>query len=160
MPTVDPSHPLARLLEQDSRYTVDAYVFVLEALTFAQDALGYGQEPGAEEIEPLGVEESPRSGKTRSSTRPRRQAERHVSGQQLCEAARLFGLQQYGFLAPTVLATWGIRRTADIGEIVFNMIDIGQMRKTRSDKREDFHDVFAFSDAFARDIPFAAPDRV
>jgi uncharacterized repeat protein (TIGR04138 family) len=160
MPTVDPSHPLARLLEQDRRYTIDAYVFVLEALTFAQDALGYGQEPAAEEIEPLEAADSPRGGKTRSSTRSRRQVERHVSGQQLCEAARLYGLQQYGLLAPTVLATWGIRRTADIGEIVFNMIDIGQMRKTRSDKREDFHDVFAFHDAFVRDLPFAVPDRV
>lgn len=160
MPTIDPSHPLARLLEQDRRYNVDAYLFVLEALTFAQESLGYGQEPTAEEIEPREAEESPRGGRGRSSTRPRRQAERHVSGQQLCEAARLYGLQQYGFLAPTVLATWGIRQTADIGEIVFNMIDIGQMRKTRSDKREDFHDVFAFNDAFARDIPFAAPERV
>ena len=34
------------------------------------------------------------------------------------------------------------------------------MRKTRSDKREDFHDVFEFDDAFARDIPFAVPDAV
>jgi uncharacterized repeat protein (TIGR04138 family) len=160
MPTIDPSHPLARLLEQDRRYTVDAYVFVLESLTFAQESLGYGQEPAVEEVEPLQAEPPPRGGKARSSTRSRRQAERHVSGQQLCEAARLYGLQQYGFLAPTVLATWGIRQTADIGEIVFNMIDIGQMRKTRSDKREDFHDVFVFSDAFARDIPFAVPDRV
>jgi uncharacterized repeat protein (TIGR04138 family) len=160
MPTIDPSHPLARLLEQDRRYTVDAYVFVLEALTYAQETLEYGQEPAIEELEPREAELPPRGGKARSSTRSRRQAERHVSGQQLCEAARLYGLQQYGFLAPTVLATWGIRQTADIGEIVFNMIDIGQMRKTRSDKREDFHDVFAFGDAFARDIPFAVPDRV
>ncbi len=160
MPTIDPSHPLARLLEQDRRYTVDAYVFVLGALTYAQETLEYGQEPAIEELEPQEAEPPPSRGKSRSSTRSRRQAEQHVSGQQLCEAARLYGLQQYGFLAPTVLAAWGIRQTADIGEIVFNMIDIGQMRKTRSDKREDFHDVFAFSDAFARDIPFAVPDRV
>jgi hypothetical protein len=40
------------------------------------------------------------------------------------------------------------------------MIDIGQMRKTRSDKREDFHNVFEFGDGFARDIPFAVPDTV
>ena len=58
----------------------------------------------------------------------RRQVERHVSGQELCEAARKYGLQQYGYLAPTVLAAWGIRRTDDIGEIVFNMIGIGQMQ--------------------------------
>ncbi|MFM9009784.1 MAG: Minf_1886 family protein, partial [Planctomycetota bacterium] len=90
----------------------------------------------------------------------KRQAERHVSGQELCEAARRYGLQQYGFLAPTVLATWGIRRTDDIGEIVFNMIEIGQMRKTKADKREDFRGVFEFDEAFSRDLSFVVPDTV
>ena len=161
MPTLEPSHPLAKLLEQDRRYSLDAYLFVLEALTYAQETLGFGHEPPTEEIEPPRAEESAGAGRTRSRPRrERRRAERHVSGQQLCEAARQFGQQQYGFLAKTVLATWGIRSTADIGEIVFNMIDIGQMRKTRSDKREDFHDVFDFHDAFARDLAFAVPDRV
>jgi uncharacterized repeat protein (TIGR04138 family) len=161
MPTLDPSHPLAKLLEQDRRYTLDAYLFVLESLTFAQETLGFGQEPATEEIEPPRSEDPAPAGKTRSRPRrERRRAERHVSGQQLCEAARQFGQQQYGFLAKTVLATWGIRSTADIGEIVFNMIGIGQMRKTRSDKREDFHDVFDFDNAFARDLAFAIPDRV
>ncbi len=161
MPTVDPNHPLADLLAQDRRYTLDAYLFVLEALTYAQETLGFGREPPAEEIEPLTQEEQPAGrSRSRSRSRPRKQSERHVSGQQLCEAARLYGQQQYGFLAPTVLASWGIRQTADIGEIVFNMIDIGQMRKTRSDKREDFHDVYDFESGFARDIPFAVPDRV
>ena len=61
---------------------------------------------------------------------------------------------------PRSWGAWGIRRTADLGEIVFNMIDIGQMRKTRNDKREDFHNVFEFGDAFASDIPFAVPDAV
>jgi len=161
MPLVDSSHPLFQLLQQDRRYTLDAYLFVLEALTYAQETLGFGQEPPAGELEPPRVDEAAGSGRTRSRPRrERRRAERHVSGQQLCEAARQFGQQQYGFLAKTVLGTWGIRGTADIGEIVFNMIDIGQMRKTRSDKREDFHDVFDFDDAFARDLPFAVPDRV
>jgi len=160
MPTLDPSHPLAKLLDQDRRYSLDAYLFVLEALTYAQETLGFGREPPSEELEPPRADEAP-GGRTRSRPRrERRRAERHVSGQQLCEAARQFGQQQYGFLAKTVLGTWGIRSTADIGEIVFNMIDSGQMRKTRSDKREDFHDVFDFDDAFARDLAFAIPDRV
>jgi uncharacterized repeat protein (TIGR04138 family) len=161
MPVVDESHPLFRLLEQDRRFTLDAYLFVLEALSFAQENLGFGVEPAPEELEPAPGE--PAAGGRRAGSRTRRErkaVERHVSGQQLCEAARRYALQQYGFLAPTVLGSWGIGRTADIGEIVFNMIDIGQMRKTRSDKREDFHDVFDFDDAFARDIPFAVPDPV
>ena len=160
MALVDPSHPLFRLLEQDRRYTLDAYLFVLEALSYAQETMGLGEEPPEGELETAASEET---GERRTKSRPRRErrrVERHVSGRQLCEAARLYGQQQYGFLAPTVLSAWGIRRTADLGEIVFNMIDIGQMRKTRSDKREDFHDVFEFDDGFARNIPFAVPDAV
>ena len=156
MPTIDPAHPLARLLERDGRYSLDAYLFVLEALSFAQETLGLGQEPAAEEIEPLRGDDPGPRGKTRSRPRrERRQAERHVSGQELCEAARQYGQQQYGYLAPTVLATWGIRRTDDIGQIVFNMIEIGQMRKTRKDRKEDFFDVYDFQDAFSDRFSFA-----
>jgi len=162
MPIIDPAHPLFQLLQRDRRYTLDAYLFVLDALSFAQESLGMGQEAAAEDVEPPVAEDAGKSSRPRA--RPgrarKRQAERHVSGQQLCEAARLYGLQQYGFLAPTVLATWGIRRTDDIGEIVFNMIDIGQMRKTRADKREDFHGVFDFDEGFARDLSFVVPDAV
>ena len=112
--TVDPSHPLARLLEQDQRYTLDAYLFVLEALTYAQEAMGLGAGAAGRGDRAAASEEPPADGgQSRRGTRPRQQAERHVSGQQLCEAARLYGQQQYGFLAPTVLSAWGIRRTAD-----------------------------------------------
>ena len=158
MPLVDPSHPLFQLLQRDRRYTLDGYLFVLESLSFAQETLGLGQEPAAEDLEPLPADAG---GTTRSkSGRRRRQAERHVSGQELFEAARRYGLQQYGYLAPTVLAAWGIRTTDDFGEIVFNMIGIGQMRKTRGDKLEDFRDVFRFEEAFARDLAFVVPDPV
>ena len=33
MPLIDPNHPLAELLERDQRYPLDAYLFVLEALS-------------------------------------------------------------------------------------------------------------------------------
>jgi uncharacterized repeat protein (TIGR04138 family) len=162
MPIVDPSHPLFLLLQRDQRYTLDAYLFVLESLSFAQESLGLGAEPVAEELEPAAepVEQRPTKSKAKGGKSRGRQTERHVSGQQLCEAARLYGLQQYGYLAPKVLEAWGITRTDDFGEIVFNMIDIGQMRKTRSDKREDFQAVYDFGDAFARDLEFVVPDPV
>lgn len=119
-----------------------------------------GQEPAVEELEPLpgGDAEPAATGRGRRGRGRKREAERHVSGQQLCEAARLYGLQQYGYLAPTVLASWGIRATDDFGEIVFNMIDIGQMRKTRSDRREDFRGVYDFASGFTRDLSFVVPD--
>jgi uncharacterized repeat protein (TIGR04138 family) len=160
MPPVDPTHPLYQLLERDRRYTLDAYLFVLESLAFAQESLGMGAEPAAEELEPAAEVEPGRKPRSRSGRGRKRQAERHVSGQQLCEAARLYGLQQYGYLAPKVLATWGVRATDDFGAIVFNMIDIGQMRKTKTDRREDFQGVYEFAEAFARDLAFVVPDPV
>lgn len=167
MPHVDPAHPLAQLLQRDHRYKLDAYLFVLEALAFGQENLGMGAEPPAEDLEtPAGQSggqpaDAGARPPSRGKGRPRRrQAERHVSGQELCEAARQYALQQYGFMAPTVLGSWGVHGTSDFGEIVFGMIEIGQMRKTRRDKREDFHDVYDFGDAFSRDLAFVVPDAV
>ena len=158
MPLIDPSHPLGHLLQRDRRYKLDAYMFVLEALSYAQETLNLGEEPPEEELEARPVESSVPA-RSRSGKPKRRPAERHLTGQQLCEAARRYALQQYGFMARTVLGTWGIHSTRDLGEIVFNMIEIGQMRKTRKDKREDFHDVYDFDEAFTRDLSFSVPDN-
>lgn len=123
---LDPRHPLAELLRRDRRYHRDAYFFVFEALRFAQEQMGLGGMtiPGETEIE----------------------EERHVTGQQLCEAIRQYAVQQYGMLAKNVLNEWGVRNTGDFGEIVFSLIDIGQMKKTDSDRREDFENVFDFDE--------------
>ena len=125
---LDPTHPLSELLRRDKRYRLDAYVFVFDALRFAQDHLGFGQASSEDE---LTTEE-----------------ERHVTGQQLCEAIRQYAVRQYGALAKNVLNHWGVQSTGDFGEIVFNLISIGQMRKTDSDRREDFDEVFDFEGAF------------
>jgi len=151
MPLADPTHPLLLLVQRDRRYAVDAYLFVLEALTYAQESLGMGEESGDAEQEGAG-ESSSRSRKRR------KRAEQHLTGQQLCEAARQYALEQYGYLAQTVLGNWGVSTTNDIGEIVFNMIDIGQMRKTRKDRREDFHDVFDFEDVFRDRFSFVVAE--
>ena len=133
---IDPSHPLTELLLRDKRYHAEAYVFVFEGLRFAQEQHGLvkarTQESGDDEEE-----------------------DRHVSGQQLCEAIRRYAVEQYGLLAQCVLNTWGVRDTSDFGEIVFNLIDIGQMRKTDSDRREDFEHVFDFDKAFRQGFKIA-----
>ena len=59
-----------------------------------------------------------------------------------------FALDQYGLMAKTVLNSWGIFSTSDIGEIVYNLIKIGCMRKTREDRREHFDNVYDFQTAF------------
>ena len=74
--------------------------------------------------------------------------ERHINGQQLCLGLRDFAIDQYGLLAPDVLAHWGIRRTDDFGRIVFAMIEAGLMSKTDEDSLDDFAGVYDFRSAF------------
>jgi len=148
---------LLRLLKEDPRYKLDAYLFVFQALDYARK-LGMGRkapsEPLPEEVrqeaQQLGLETSPEEEEEEA---------RHVSGQELCEAARLYATEQYGYLAKTVLNSWGIYSTSDFGEIVYNLIRIGLMRKTREDRREDFDNVYDFEEVFCRNYQFARPNR-
>jgi len=77
---------------------------------------------------------------------------RHVSGRDLCWALRDSALLRWGVLARTVLDSWNIRDTYDIGRIVFGFIDFELMRKQEKDNLDDFRDVFNFAEAF--DEPF------
>jgi uncharacterized repeat protein (TIGR04138 family) len=74
----------------------------------------------------------------------------HVSGRALCEGLCEYALSQFGRLARTVLKSWGIRQSEDVGEIVFNMVDSGLLRKTDEDRREDFAGAVDFRDALDR----------
>ena len=76
------------------------------------------------------------------------EANRHVSGQQLCEGLRELALLKWGMLARTVLRRWNITSTLDFGRIVFALIEAEQMQKTDEDSVEDFKDVFEFKRAF------------
>lgn len=140
------SHPIAALVREDNRYAFDAYIFVFEALNYAQNVLDFGTEYPA-----------PARGSGDESEESEA-TERHVSGQELCEAIRLFALDQFGYMAQAVLQQWGIRSTSDFGEIVFNLIRIGQMRKTDRDRREDFDDVYDFETAFRQQFKIRPPD--
>ena len=143
---LDPSHPIAQLLQEDRRYTFEAYVFIFEALHYAQNILEMGAESPSE---------PPHETAAESEEQP---PERHVSGQELCEAIRRYALEQYGYMAKTVLNRWGIRNTSDFGEIVFNLIRVGQMRKTPADTRVDFDNVYDFDTAFQQGFKIAPPD--
>ena len=74
-------------------------------------------------------------------------ARRHLSGSELAWACRDFALEQFGLLARDVLAFWGICSTADIGRIVFLLIDVGLLARQPSDRLEDFDGVYDFADA-------------
>jgi uncharacterized repeat protein (TIGR04138 family) len=139
-------HPaIAQLLKEDRRYPLEAYIFVFEALHYAHNVLGLGSDAASE---PSGGEsEAEESG-----------PQRHVSGQELCEAIRQFAVEQYGYMARLVLSNWGLHTTGDFGEIVFNLIRIGRMRKTASDRREDFDNVYDFDSAFREQFRIVMPE--
>jgi uncharacterized repeat protein (TIGR04138 family) len=140
----DVAHPIIRLLEEDRRYALDAYVFISEAMSYAQNVLAMGADRPTEPTpETAGELEEP--------SRPHR----HVTGQEFCDAIRCYALEQYGYMAKTVLNSWGIHRTADFGQIVFNLIRVGQMRKTPSDSVVDFNDVYDFDTAFRQRFKIA-----
>jgi uncharacterized repeat protein (TIGR04138 family) len=82
---------------------------------------------------------------------------RHVTGQDLCHAMRQLAHEQYGMLAKLVLNSWGIHTTSDFGEIVYNLIKIGEMSKSRDDRRADFDDVYDFEQALTHDYVITKP---
>ncbi|TWT86981.1 Minf_1886 family protein [Neorhodopirellula pilleata] len=126
-----PLKAMRDLLRDDPRYKLDAYQFIRESLQYAHENL--------DRIGPL---------KYGENDSPDIDSPRHLTGQQLCEACRLYAIDQYGYLAKMVLASWGLKSTGDFGELVYNLIRIEQMRKSESDSREDFDNVYSFDEAF------------
>lgn len=83
---------------------------------------------------------------------------RHVSGQELLAGIREFALAEFGPMTRTVLRGWGLQRTEDIGEIVFNMVETGLLGKTEKDSRADFAGGYDFEEAFCKPFrPAVAP---
>jgi uncharacterized repeat protein (TIGR04138 family) len=113
---------LELILAKDPRFKRDAYLFVREALDHTQKTIG----------------------------KDSRGRIRHVTGQELLEGIREYALSQFGPMAATVLSEWGIHECRAFGDIVFNMVDIGLLAKTSTDRPEDFAGGYDFFDAFRK----------
>lgn len=127
-------HPtLDDLVRRDPRYAYEAYEFLFAALAHTQRMLGRvpAEEPEAASGEPRDY---------------------HVSGRQLVDGIRDLALREFGLMARTVFRMWGINRTDDFGEIVFNLVEAGLMSKTDKDTREDFHELFDLDQALVHDF--------
>ncbi len=81
----------------------------------------------------------------------------HVSGQELLEGLREFALEQYGPMAFTLLGNWGLRDSANFGDLVFNLVEANVFGKTEDDQPEDFQNGFDFHEALVE--PFLPPSR-
>ncbi len=126
----DETFALHQLVAQDRRYPIEAYFFVRDALSYASDSVELSNQyhHDSEVYQPS--------------------EEHHLTGQQLCEAIREFALNQFGYMARIVLKNWGIEETTSFGDIVYNMIDIGLMKKSDYDQRSHFDNVYKFQTAF------------
>jgi uncharacterized repeat protein (TIGR04138 family) len=81
---------------------------------------------------------------------------RHIAGAELAEACRDFALHRWGVMARVVLEHWGIRATADIGNIVFVLVELGFLLAQPCDDVTDFENVYDFETAFEREYPWGA----
>lgn len=129
---------IRELLEEDPRYPLDAYHLVHEGLEYAQRVLKYGQRMPSEKVAANESEAEP--------------VDDHLTGQQLCLAIQKMAIEHYGRMARIVLSRCGIHSTSDIGDIVYNLIRVGEMKKSKTDRREDFDDVYDFEQVFDRDF--------
>ena len=135
MTITDESFSIYQLVRQDPRYPAEAYHFIREAMAYAVDLFELGADGNRSE-ESAGTDASAdeddlaSSGMTAADLEaedkhldelqeyatdfemdidsdahqiPR---ERHLTGQQLCEAIRLFALNQFGYMAKVVLNNW------------------------------------------------------
>jgi len=80
---------------------------------------------------------------------------RHINGKELALACRDLALEKFGVMAGLVLEHWGVRSSADLGDVVFTLVDLGLLMSQPSDSREEFADVFDFDQAFAREYPWS-----
>ncbi|MBK6487718.1 MAG: hypothetical protein IPF98_12750 [Gemmatimonadetes bacterium] len=83
-------------------------------------------------------------------------ARRHVNGRELAAAVRDLALEKFGVMARLVLDHWGVRATADVGDIVFAMVDLGLLMSQPNDSRLDFVDVYEFDEVFEQAYPWSA----
>ncbi len=79
---------------------------------------------------------------------------RHITGAELALACRDLALDRFGVMARLVLEHWGVRRSADIGDVVFTLVDLGLLMSQSTDTRDEFADVFDFDQAFQREYPW------
>lgn len=90
--------------------------------------------------------------KRRSKSKQKPSHGGHVTAGELLEGFRLQALKEFGPMTPLVLEHWGIRSCADIGRMVFLLVEAGAFGRTESDSVEDFEGGFDFHEAFV--VPF------
>jgi uncharacterized repeat protein (TIGR04138 family) len=117
--------------ERDGAYRREAYGFVVAALGVVVQAL-----PEERRADP---------------------DRRHLSGQELLRGVVRLARDEFGLMASTVFREWGVVRSADIGRIVFQLVENGQLSARPEDRVEDFEGGPELLEALAHDIDLGTP---
>ena len=115
---------IRRIISRDKRFEREAFYFLKEALDFT--------------IQDISTKRTENS--------------KHVSAAQLLHGFRDLALKEFGPMAATLFGEWGIHRCADVGDMVFLLIQEGEFGKQDNDRQEDFVEIFTFENAFV--VPF------
>jgi uncharacterized repeat protein (TIGR04138 family) len=116
-----PEERINQVRRRDRRFARNTYYFVLDALDYTLSHYGKDSLTGED---------------------------RHVGAAELLEGVRDLAAEQFGPMAAFVFRQWGVRCTADFGEVVFNLIDAGLLSRRPEDSRLDFVDGFDFESVF------------
>lgn len=76
---------------------------------------------------------------------------RHLSGRELLAGVVDLARSEFGPLAATVFAEWGLASSADVGEIVFELVRAGQLSARPEDTMDDFRGGFDLAGELRRD---------
>lgn len=136
MPTMDLEASVRAICDRDGRFRPEAYHFLLAALDHTAGASPAAAPPADALAAARGAMPAPPPS--------------NVTGRALLEGFRDQALERFGALAREVLRTWGITKTADVGAVVFNLVESGLLQKTATDSPADYHEVFDFETAFDR----------
>ena len=100
------------LRERGSQFAREAYVFLVAALGETVRALPADRLADAER--------------------------RHLSGRELTAGVIRIAREEFGPLAPMVFREWGVRRNEDLGTMVFDLVEAGQLSARPEDTLDDF----------------------
>ncbi len=119
----DYKQAITAILERDARFHPDAYTFLREALDYTIKKV-------------VEVEKT----------------HRHIDGAELMHGFKDYTLEQFGPMSKPLLKEWGITKTRDVGDMVFNLISVDIFSKEEGDSPSDFDRIYTFKDAF--ELPY------
>ena len=92
-------------------------------------------------------------------TREKLKKEKHVTGRELLGGIKELALKRYGSMSKAVFEHWGVKKTIDFGNIVFNMVNEKILSQTEEDSLTDFKDIYDFDEIFVKNYQFEVKER-